>query len=151
MSLYGGGYVGNAPSNPTPLQWNESSAAINAAVTNAAKSFSITTPTLYGMQQSVAQFIQISGYVSITVATSVSINVQITWTDENNTTHTSQNVATSSDGAAASVTALSTTGWRDFFKTIRAKNATTLTIATAGTVTTTTYDFGVLFELKGSM
>ena len=136
----------NISGYPTVVYQNESK-----AVSNAATSFSLTTPTPLGMTQSVAGMYLVAGYLNITTATSVSANVEITWTDENSGAHTTQIVATASDGAVPVVTALTTAGYRDFYKVCRAKNATTMTILTAGTFTTSVTDFGVMVVLLGAL
>ena|SRR5579859_4443548 len=136
----------NTPGSPVVVFAQET-----LAIVNATKTYTTTTPSPQGMSQSVAGLYSIDGYVSLTAAGTASVNVEVTWTDENNTAHTTQIIATASDGAVPVITALTTTGWRDFRKTIRARNGTTLSVLVAGTVTAVTYDFGVMVTLFGNL
>jgi hypothetical protein len=133
------GFNPQYPSQPVTVGQSET-----LAIVNATKTVSITTPTVNAL-------IDISGYISMTAAATASLNIQVTWTDENSTVHTTQNVATSSDGAVEVVTALTTTGFRSFHKTIRAKASTTLSVLVAGTVTSVTYDFGFVVTQMGTL
>lgn len=109
----------------------------NAAVANLLGTY---TPKNTGM-------FKIGGYVNITVATSVSLNVEMSWTDYSGTAHASSVLPTQTIGAAPAVAALTSTGYYAFGPyEFRAQANTTIILLTAGTFTTTTYDFGGVLE-----
>ena len=82
----------------------------------------------------------VSGNVNVTVATASLIGISCTYTDESNTSRVLVLNLSNIAGVFATATTLNTTGaFEGVPMHIRAKTATSITLATTGTVTTVTY------------
>jgi hypothetical protein len=85
---------------------------------------------------------EVTGNILVTVATAFSITMTITYTDEGNNARTMALMFNSSASATATTlgNAQGAVAWASYPNYIRAKAGTTITVATAGTFTTITYN-----------
>lgn len=85
---------------------------------------------------------RLGGYITVTASTASTITLQLTYTDETNTSRTQQFVAMGA--ASANITAIGSYVFPDI--QFRAKAGTSIVLSTTATGTSRTYNLGATFE-----